>query len=80
MAFTKETKWFCENASALEKFSGKWVGFSVEKGVLSNGDKLSMVMKKLGSRQAIKKSFVFHVPSKDELQVPRPADRPSGRV
>ncbi len=72
MAFTKETKWLCENASALEKFSGKWVAFSADKGVLANGKTLAVALRKMKIHQAIRRPFVFHVPSKDELLSSQP--------
>lgn len=71
MGLPKETRWLCEHASSLEKFSGKWIAFSVERGVVSDGKTLAMVMRKMRAQQAIRKPFVFHVPSKDELQSPR---------
>lgn len=77
MSFTKETKWFCENASSLEKFSGKWVAFCVEKGVVSEGDTLDFVMKEIRRRNPAEKPFVFHVPSKDECNNPVPASHPN---
>ena len=70
MQLTKETKWLCENATELEKFSGQWVAFNVRQGVTVNG--LSFVKTFSASKKvrATEKSFVFHVPSKDELGSP----------
>lgn len=71
MAYTKESKWFCEHASSLERFSGRWIAFGTKNGVVSDGDKLEKVLAIAKRRGHIESPFVFHVPSKDELKAPR---------
>lgn len=61
-------KWLCENAGALEKFSGRWVIFSCEKGVVGSGASLPKALKSCPKPAG--KPFVFHVPSKKELDTP----------
>ena len=72
---TKETKWLCENSRALEKFSGKLVMFSVMKGVLYEGASLDSMMRANKKIKLHNKPFVFHVPSKSELDSPVPIIR-----
>jgi hypothetical protein len=67
----KETKWLCENAKSLEKkFPGQWVVFSAHEGLVSCGDSLDRVLKTTHSKKNRPASFVFHVPSKEELGPP----------
>ena len=75
MNLTKETKWMCEHASALEKFSGKMVMFNVPEGVVSKGSTLDQVLHSAKKKKYDEQPFLFHVPSKDELQSPVPVIR-----
>ncbi len=59
-----DVKWFCENAHSLEKFSGRCVVFHPENGVVKV---LTSLLTKNDSRE---KPFLFHVPSKKELDSP----------
>ena len=70
MKIQKATKWLCENASRLEKFSGQWVLFSVHEGLVSRGDSLSCVLREARKKKVTKRPFVFHVPSRDDLKMP----------
>lgn len=72
MKIQKETKWLCENARNLERFSGKWVMFSTHEGVVSKGASLDHVLKSARRKRSSKSPYVFHVPSKDELGIPLP--------
>ena len=67
-----ETIWLCEHARALEKFSGRWVKFNVEEGLVCSGDTLNQVLSDSHKKKSHFKPFVFHVPSKDELSHPLP--------
>lgn len=65
---TKETKWLCEHARALERYSGKWILFNVRSGMVAKGASLQKVLKSSSSRSS-EKPFVFHVPSKKDLGI-----------
>lgn len=67
MNIENETKWLCENARNLEKFSGQWVLFSVHEGVVKNGASLRAILKARHDNKIRNKPFIFHVPSKKEL-------------
>ena len=73
MKIQKATKWLCENASRLERFAGQWVLFSVHEGLVSKGESLPLVMRSARRKRVLKRPFVFHVPSRDELKNPFPA-------
>jgi hypothetical protein len=75
MDIRKETKWLCENAHALEQYSGKWVMFSVGEGVVRKGDSLPRLLREARNLHMAEKPFVFHVPSKRELAAPLPGAR-----
>ncbi|MBV9080396.1 MAG: hypothetical protein JO102_04670 [Elusimicrobia bacterium] len=75
MEIRKETKWLCENARALERFSGKWVMFSAMEGLVRNDESLKRLMRAARKIRLSEKPFVFHVPSKDELAQPLPGAR-----
>lgn len=62
----KENKWLCENARSLERYSGQWISFCVEAGVLSRGADLSRVLRP-SARGAGRTQFVFHVPSRAQI-------------
>ncbi len=59
-----ETKWLCENAKVLEKYSGQVVTLDVRQNLITP----------LAREKAVltKDVFVFHVPSKHELSLPLP--------
>ncbi len=65
MNLTKETQWLCEHARTLEKFSGQCVVFTTKDGLVS------------GKKKSNETPFLFHVPSKDELNSPVPLIQPS---
>jgi Family of unknown function (DUF5678) len=67
---TRETVWLCEHARALEKFSGQYVKFSVDEGLVCAGETLTQVLSHKAGKKSHAKPFVFHVPSKDELSHP----------
>lgn len=69
MQLQKETKWLCENAKGLEKFSGQWVLFSAKEGLVGCGESLAQVLKAARHKKDKHTPFVFHVPSKEELVV-----------
>ena len=75
MEIVKETKWLCENAKNLEKFSGQWVMFSVEEGVVGNSASLRSVLKTGRKLRGMDRPFVFHVPSPEEFASPIPSVR-----
>ncbi len=70
-----ETRWLCEHARSLERYSGQWVMFSVSEGVVSNNGSLQKVLRSARKLTVDKKPFVFHVPSRDELISPHPPVR-----
>ncbi|MCB4757445.1 MAG: DUF5678 domain-containing protein [Elusimicrobia bacterium] len=72
MKLQKETKWLCENSRALERFAGKWVAFCVNEGLVAKGASLDSILRCAKKRKLSRRSFVFHVPSKDELHIPFP--------
>ncbi len=74
MEIRKETKWLCENAHALERFSGKWVMFDVTGGVVKKDDSLMRLLRTT-DRRAVERPYVLHVPSKKDLSVPLPGTR-----
>lgn len=65
-----ETRWLCENSRSLERFSGQWVVFSVEEGVVQKGESLDHVLKSARRTKMKERSFVLHIPSKGELISP----------
>lgn len=70
MEIKSETKWLCEHARSLEKYSGKWVAFRVEDGVIKSGESLEKILSTTRKSGAHENPFVFHVPSKRELIAP----------
>lgn len=72
MNICKETKWLCENAKSLEKYSGQWVVFSAGAGLLSCSDTLPPALKSVRHTKSSSNPFLFHVPSKAELVSPLP--------
>lgn len=71
MEIRKETKWLCENARALERFAGQWVVFDTTKGLVNKGDSLMRLLRDASKPPVKDPPFVFHVPSKTELDAPR---------
>jgi hypothetical protein len=71
MSQKNETRWLCENASALEKFPGQWVMFSVREGIVEKGDSLDKVLRGARKCKNGTRPYLFHVPSKDEMASPR---------
>ena len=69
MDLRKETRWLCENAKALEQFSGQWVMFDSAEGLVAKGGSLNRILKAT-RRRHVQKPFVFHVPSRRELERP----------
>ena len=63
MRIQKETQWLCDHAKDLEKFSGKWVAFSLKGGVVAKGRSADQVLKE-SKKKNEKDPFLFHVPSK----------------
>ncbi|MFN0118000.1 MAG: DUF5678 domain-containing protein [Elusimicrobiota bacterium] len=74
MTLKQETRWLCQNAKRLEKFSGQWVAFHVEEGIVSKGNSLKRILDMTFSKNS-RQPFVFHVPSKKELLSPLPIIR-----
>ena len=74
MEMRKETKWLCQNAHALERYSGKWVLFDAA-GVVKKDESLAKLLRTWETLHVSDKPFVFHVPSKRELASPLPAAR-----
>ena len=70
MSLTKETKWLCEHAKVLEKYSGQWILFDIQEGVLSSGPSIDHLMAHPKKVKGKKEPFIFHVPSKDDLLSP----------
>jgi hypothetical protein len=70
MSQKNETRWLCENAKALEKFPGQWVMFTTHNGIVETGASLDKVLRGARKSKARNRSFVFHVPSPDELAAP----------
>lgn len=70
MEIKEETKWLCEHARSLEKFSGKWVMFSVNEGIVNSGFSLDKILKSSRKIDRGDRPFVLHVPSKKELTSP----------
>jgi hypothetical protein len=75
MEIRKETKWLCENAHALERFSGKWVMFSALEGIMKKDESLTRLLRSAQALHVTDKPFIFHVPSKRELSSPLPSAR-----
>ena len=73
MRIQKETKWLCENAKGLEEYSGQWVVFSANEGLVCKGACLERIMKESKKRKLSLKPFVFHVPPKEIAEDPLPA-------
>jgi len=69
MDMRQETRWLCENARALERFSGKWVLFCPDTGFVNKGASLSRLLRSAATTQVTDRPFVFHVPSKRELSL-----------
>ncbi len=67
MDIRNETKWLCENARALEKYSGQWVMFHAGQDTFQKNESLSRLLKSAPIDTAGKRPFVFHVPSKRAL-------------
>lgn len=72
MDICKETKWLCENAKSLEKFSGRWVVFSSHDGLMRSCDSVATAIKSVRPSKSKISPFLFHVPSKEELVSPFP--------
>lgn len=72
MNICKETKWLCENAKSLEKYSGQWVVFSANEGIVDRAGSLSAVLKSFRHMKSKSAPFLFHVPSQEELISPLP--------
>lgn len=70
MQLKAETKWLCEHAQQLERFSGQWVVFNVNEGVVESGFSLKQILKSSRVAKKTEKPFVFHVPSREELAQP----------
>lgn len=70
MDVKNETRWLCENAHALERFSGKWVMFSVMEGIVKKDESLTRLLRSARKMRISERPFVFHVPSKRELSAP----------
>jgi len=68
MKIKKELKWLCEHSKQLEQFSGNWVMFSINEGVVSQGRSLERIIKEAKEKKSVIQPFVLHVPSKDELK------------
>jgi hypothetical protein len=68
MAKKNENFWLCENASKLEQFAGRWVMFDVNEGVVSCEESLDRLIKMVKKHKKVKKPFLFHVPTKDDLE------------
>jgi len=66
MDIRQETKWLCENARELERYSGQWVMFNAGEGTFKKNESLSRLLKSAPSAQS-ERPFVFHVPSKRAL-------------
>ncbi len=67
MTRKKEIFWLCENAGKLEKFAGQWVVFDAKEGLVSCEKSLGRLLKMVKKQKKVKKPFLFHVPSKDDL-------------
>ncbi|MCG3204510.1 MAG: hypothetical protein KCHDKBKB_01225 [Elusimicrobia bacterium] len=72
MILDKETKWLCENAKNLEKYSGHWVVFSAREGLMSDCVNLADALKMAKNKKSKSIPFLLHVPSKEELVSPLP--------
>ncbi len=70
MALKNETRWLCENSKALEQYSGQWVMFSVNEGVVGKGESLKKVLEDAKKLNIHPRPYVFLVPSKEELGSP----------
>jgi hypothetical protein len=70
MEIKTETKWLCQNARVLERFSGKWVMFSVMEGIVKKDGSLTRLLRTASKLGMQERPFVFHVPSKRELAAP----------
>lgn len=69
MEICKKSKWLCENAHTLERYSGKLVVFDTV-GSVKKSSSLSALLRSAEINQIVNKPFVFHVPSKRELANP----------
>jgi hypothetical protein len=68
MEIHKQTKWLCEHARQLERFSGQCVLVNVLEDTISKHESLSRVLKTVHrAAPGEQRPFVFHVPSKREL-------------
>ena len=67
MEIQKECKWLIENSRKLEKFSGQWVVFNVNEGLVSKGKSLNAVLKMARKKKKAETPFIFHVPPKEEI-------------
>ncbi len=69
MKMKNETRWLCENAKSLERFSGQWVVFNVDQGVVGCHTSLSRLLERV-RKQHTDAPFVLHVPEKSALENP----------
>lgn len=60
------TEWLRSNAKRIERFSGRWVAFNVDEGVVSKGRSLDLVLR-AAKRKKSDEAFVLHVPSPADL-------------
>ena len=74
MKLKNETRWLCENAKTLERFSGQWVVFNAEQGVVGCHTSLDRLLQ-LTQKQHNDAAFVLHVPAKRDLDSPIPTSR-----
>ncbi len=66
MAKKNEIFWLCENSGKLEKYAGQWIMFDAKEDLVSCEKSLDRLLKIIKQKK-MKKPFVFHVPTKDEL-------------
>ncbi|MEW6555999.1 MAG: DUF5678 domain-containing protein [Elusimicrobiota bacterium] len=62
----KGLKWLSKNEKKIEKYSGKWIAFVTNKGILSSGETVKEVIDIAEKKYCISNPFVFKVPRKDE--------------
>lgn len=70
MRICRETKWLCENAKTLEQYSGQWVVFSAQSGLMGRAGSATTALKSFRHVKSKDAPFLFHVPAKEEFFSP----------
>ena len=64
----KECEWLCENAKSLETYSGKWVLFLPDQGIVGCAQTFKKAVAQANKSRCREKPFLFHVPTPEDVQ------------